>query len=515
MQYFLRQMSIRWRLAALAGLAVMAVIVCTSLTVWLGNRLTDVSQRVFVSKDVVADILPPPLYLVEMRLVVSRLVEGTLTPEAADAEVQRLAKEYQDRVDYWRANPPGELQATLLGEQHQQGEKFIAAARAATAQARSGGVDAVKGSLADMHRLYEAHRAGVDATVKAGTQRAGEDMALFDAVVAAARWQAAASALVVSLVMVWLIVAVSRSICRPLARSVKALKRVAEGDLSASEPPRGNDELAALAGTIAHMINSLSKLVTDVRSHANGVAVASDQIAQGNQDLASRTENQSAALQQTSNTMGELGSAANQNADHAATANQLAVDAASLAVKGGDVVGAVVGTMQEINTSSRKISDIIGVIDGIAFQTNILALNAAVEAARAGEQGRGFAVVASEVRSLAGRSASAAREIKTLITASVERVDHGTRQVDDAGRAMQDIVAAIQRVSHIISEINHASIEQRTGVSVVGRAVEHLDQTTHQNASLVDEAAAAAGSLRDQAQALVNVVSRFNLPQHA
>jgi len=243
------------------------------------------------------------------------------------------------------------------------------------------------------------------------------------------------------------------------------------------------------------------------------VATASAQIAQGNQDLSGRTEQQASALQQTAATMDELGSTVRNNADNAKQANQLALGASAVAVRGGGVVGQVVETMKGINQSSRKIADIIGVIDGIAFQTNILALNAAVEAARAGEQGRGFAVVASEVRSLAQRSAEAAKQIKVLISASVERVEQGTAQVDQAGRTMEEIVGAIKRVSDIVGEISAASAEQSSGVSQVGEAVTQMDQATQQNAALVEESAAAAQSLQQQAQQLVEAVAIFKLQQ--
>jgi methyl-accepting chemotaxis protein len=259
------------------------------------------------------------------------------------------------------------------------------------------------------------------------------------------------------------------------------------------------------------MTQSLVSVVSNVRQGSEGVATASAEIAQGNNDLSARTEQQASALEQTAASMEELGSTVRQNADSARTANQLAVSASTIAVEGGNVVGQVVETMRDINTSSRKISDIIQVIDGIAFQTNILALNAAVEAARAGEQGRGFAVVASEVRSLAGRSADAAKEIKSLIVASVERVEHGTALVDRAGTTMTEVVNSIKRVTDIVGEISAASNEQALGVAQVGEAVTQMDQTTQQNAALVEEMAAAASSLKSQAQELVQTVAVFQL----
>ena len=305
----------------------------------------------------------------------------------------------------------------------------------------------------------------------------------------------------------------TRSITRPIAEGVRVAEAVAHGDLSVQVEVDGRDEAAQLLRALALMKDNLAKVVGDVRSNADSVATASAQIAQGNQDLSQRTEQQASALQQTAATMDQLGSTVRNNADNAHQANQLALGASQVAVKGGAVVGQVVDTMKGINDSSRKIADIISVIDGIAFQTNILALNAAVEAARAGEQGRGFAVVAAEVRSLAQRSAEAAREIKGLITTSVERVEHGTALVDQAGATMREIVTSIRRVTDIMGEINSASTEQSTGVAQVGEAVGLMDQATQQNAALVEQSAAAADSLRQQAQQLVQVVAVFKLAQ--
>ena len=304
---------------------------------------------------------------------------------------------------------------------------------------------------------------------------------------------------------------ITRSITTPLAQGVRVARGVARGDLSTPIEIKGRDEMAQLLGALCDMKDSLVKVVGDVRGNAESVATASSEIAQGNFDLSQRTEEQASNLQQTAASMEQLASTVKQNADNAKQANQLAQGASAVAVKGGEVVGQVVETMKGINDSSRKIADIIGVIDGIAFQTNILALNAAVEAARAGEQGRGFAVVASEVRSLAQRSAAAAKEIKHLIGASVERVEQGTALVDQAGTTMAEVVSSIKRVTDIMGEISAASVEQSTGVAQVGDAVTQMDQVTQQNAALVEEGAAAAASLKDQAQQLVQAVAVFRL----
>jgi methyl-accepting chemotaxis protein-1 (serine sensor receptor) len=278
-----------------------------------------------------------------------------------------------------------------------------------------------------------------------------------------------------------------------------------------ARPAAGKDEIAQLLNALHGMQTSLSRVVSHVRQNADSVALASAEIAQGNSDLSARTEQQASALQETSASMEELGSTVQANADNARQANQLAVNASTVAQQGGDVVAEVVSTMKGINDSSKKIADIISVIDGIAFQTNILALNAAVEAARAGEQGRGFAVVASEVRSLAGRSADAAKEIKQLIGTSVERVEQGSTLVDRAGLTMSEVVSAIRRVTDIVGEISAASSEQSAGMAQVGEAVTQMDQATQQNAALVEQSAAAAQSLKQQAQQLVQAVAVFKL----
>ena len=319
-------------------------------------------------------------------------------------------------------------------------------------------------------------------------------------------------ALVLAVVMGWW---VTRRITRDLGAEPAELKEVADhirdGELFHTIDSHGMPD--SVIAAFARMREMLRGISATVRQGADNVATASAQIAAGNNDLSARTEAQASALQQTAASMEELGSTVRQNADNARQANQLALQASGVAVDGGEVVSQVVDTMRGINESSRKIADIISVIDGIAFQTNILALNAAVEAARAGEQGRGFAVVASEVRSLAQRSAGAAKEIKALINASVERVEHGTALVDKAGATMQEVVASIRRVTDIMGEISAASSEQSAGVGQITEAMTQMDRATQQNAALVEESAAAAESLRAQALQLVEAVAVFKLEQ--
>jgi methyl-accepting chemotaxis protein len=306
---------------------------------------------------------------------------------------------------------------------------------------------------------------------------------------------------------------ITRSITRPIGEAVKVAETVAAGDIGSHIEVRSTDETGQLMQALRGMNDSLVRIVTQVRAGTDTIATASSQIASGNHDLSSRTEEQASSLEETAASMEELTSTVKQNADNARQANQLAVSASEVAVRGGSVVTQVVDTMGSINTASRKIVDIIGVIDGIAFQTNILALNAAVEAARAGEQGRGFAVVASEVRSLAQRSAAAAKEIKTLIGDSVGKVEEGSRQVAEAGRTMEEIVDSVRRVTDIMGEITAASQEQTSGIEQINQAVSQMDQVTQQNAALVEEASAAAQSLQEQAGSLSQVVRVFKLDE--
>ena len=409
---------------------------------------------------------------------------------ASDEERKGYAQYKQQRDLYFSTNP--KLITLSRG-----GETTLEAAKAFL---RGESRTAFNTMADDIGKLIELNNKGADDAYKSaqGTYAQGRGwiIALLLGSIALA-----------SLLAVW----ITRLITRPMAQAVTAAERIANGDLTVELNPDGKDETAQLLQALSRMKDYLATVVGGVRQNAEGVATASAEIAQGNNDLSARTEQQASALEETAASMEELSATVKQNADSARQANQLAQSASTVAVRGGEVVGQVVETMKGINDASKKISDIISVIDGIAFQTNILALNAAVEAARAGEQGRGFAVVASEVRSLAGRSADAAKEIKTLINASVERVEQGTVLVDQAGATMTEVVGSIKRVTDLMGEISAASSEQASGVAQVGEAVTQMDQATQQNAALVEEMAAAASSLRTQAQELVGNVAVFKL----
>ncbi len=355
--------------------------------------------------------------------------------------------------------------------------------------------------LADLSTLQMELMKQADETVDATVTRASMLMMII-----------ALSATVIGALAAWL---VARSITIPIRQAVTLAETVARGDLRSDIKVYRRDETGQLLGALMRMNDALVRTVSAVRGNADSVATASSQIAQGNIDLSQRTEEQASNLQQTAASMEQLTATVKQNADTARQASQLASGASTVAGRGGDVVDRVVSTMEDISASSKKIADIIGVIDGIAFQTNILALNAAVEAARAGEQGRGFAVVAGEVRSLAQRSAEAAKEIKSLIGASVDKVEAGSALVGDAGRTMGEIVSQVKRVSDLLGEISAASAEQTSGIGQIGDAVTQLDQVTQQNAALVEQSAAAAESLKAQATQLAQAVAFFTLSEQS
>jgi methyl-accepting chemotaxis protein-1 (serine sensor receptor) len=448
----------------------------------------------------------------QMALAKSLTAEGDKV-EKYLAEVDSNARNIDEIWGQYMATKLTTEETALAKEFVDQRQIFIdKALKPAVTAVRAGNLDDAKTLLhGDVGTLFESVRQGINSLIKLQLEVAAKEFAEAESTY---EWVRNACILglllglgLAAVVGIWLI----RAISHPIEEAVRLAGAIASGDLTQEIRVDSEDEMGRLLGALKSMNASLVDIVSQVRNGTDTIATASTQIASGNLDLSSRTEEQASSLEETASSMEELTTTVKQNADNARQANALAQTASDVAAKGGQVVSQVVSTMGEINHSSRKIVDIISVIDGIAFQTNILALNAAVEAARAGEQGRGFAVVASEVRNLAQRSASAAKEIKALIDASVSRVDAGSRLVEEAGTTMGEVVTNVKRVSDIVAEIMAASGEQSAGIEQINQAITQMDNVTQQNASLVEEAAAAAEAMQDQATNLSRAISVFKV----
>jgi methyl-accepting chemotaxis protein len=519
----LHTLNIRTRFVVLMGCFASGFIVYGA---WSFKTLHEVKvngpiyERIVQSKDLIADILPPPEYIIESYLVCMQI------QDAADAGVRKqlvarlatLKGEYDTRHTFWLTQPLEKgIRQVFLEQAHTPALAFYAtAANEFIPAMERQDMAAAAAAMARLTQHYETHRKAVDQVVDMATRQFSADEAAAKTDIESANWLMLGVLLAGLASSIAVAAAIIRSLLGQLggepALATRIAHQIAAGDLTVRIDVNAGDR-ASLLHAMRGMRDKLRVMVGDVRAGTDTIATASSQIAAGNHDLSSRTEQQASSLEETAASMEELTSTVKQNADNARQANQLAVSASSIAVKGGSVVAEVVGTMDAINTSSRKIVDIIGVIDGIAFQTNILALNAAVEAARAGEQGKGFAVVAAEVRHLAQRSAAAAKEIKKLIGDSVGKVEEGGKQVAEAGKTMDEIVASVKRVTDIMAEIAAASQEQTAGIEQVNQAITQMDQVTQQNAALVEEAAAAASSLQEQANGLSQVVSVFRLEE--
>lgn len=490
-------------LAVVAAALVQLRSMRTSMEVITGNAMPSVEVINQIGTDVV-----------RTRLLEVRHVNNDDVAYKTDSEKQleQLQRRLAERKKAYEPLLSSDEERRLYAQLLQERERYQQLSQQVLALSRQGEKEKAQAVLGgESLKLYNDSSNTLDLLVKlnsdAAVQESRNAEAVYGRSVVVLSVAALAAVLLAVLAGLWL----TRSIRTPLAHAVDAADRVANGDLGGTIRIDRHDETGLLLGALQRMQSSLVQTVRSVRQNAEGVASASAQIASGNADLSSRTEEQASALEQTAASMEELGSTVRQNADNAQMANQLALGASTVAEQGGEVVRQVVDTMRGISESSRQIADIINVIDGIAFQTNILALNAAVEAARAGEQGRGFAVVATEVRGLASRSAEAAKQIKQLITDSTSRVHNGSALADQAGTTMAEVVDAIRRVTDLMGEISAASSEQSSGVAQIGQAVTQMDQATQQNSALVEEMAAAASSLRGQAGDLVRTVGAFKL----
>ncbi len=513
--------SIRGRLAALAGLALLGLGLLAGLAVWSGQVNRGALVRLYEQDiETLVQLQRAEIALGDVRFRVAGVLLDQMPVPGALNHVRDARKEL---AGLWQGLQPraaaafagGDAQPVFQALQKGWPQVDVLLARLEAGYAAKD-KKALSAVLEDeWPALHQAAVKPLQALIPLTRTVAAEDYA---GAVARSRTLLALG-IGAALACIALLAAVAwwttRSVLQPLREVEGAMSRIAEGDLAAPLPAARGDELGRTIAALAHMRGRLQALVIDVRDTTSAIETASAEVASGSQDLSSRTERAASSLQQTAASMEQITGTVQQSAQAARQAHQLASGAAEVAGRGGQVVGQVVATMDEINGASRRIADIIGVIDGIAFQTNILALNAAVEAARAGEQGRGFAVVAGEVRALAHRSAEAAREIKTLIGGSVEKVDAGMRLVADAGSTMDEIVASVRRVSDIVAEMSTASGEQSSGIGQVNGSVTHLDEMTQQNAALVEESAAAAESLREQARRLAGLVATFRLEPQA
>ncbi|MDI1350087.1 methyl-accepting chemotaxis protein [Aquabacterium sp.] len=507
--------SIGQRLAVVLGLVLLIAFLGSGIGYWALHRVAaetkDMFEKSLVSERIATDWYRNITNGVNRTSAIAVSADPQLAQffAANAAESTKQSSELQKRLEVLMAAPD---ERALFDKLSQARKAYLSTRDAVTQAKKAGDNDKARQTFdAEFTPAAAAFQEAIKNVVQDQRDKLDAAAQRVDATNHQAQWALVVFGVCALIVGGTLSVWLQRSITRPLREAANVAEAIARFDLSSKITPQSDDETGQLLRALQSMQTSLTRLITSVQQSTDSIGTASSEIASGNMDLSSRTEQTASNLQQAAASMMQLTGTVRQTADSAATANQLATSAAAVAQRGGQVVSQVVATMDEISASSRRISDIIGTIDGIAFQTNILALNAAVEAARAGEQGRGFAVVAGEVRSLAQRSAEAAREIKGLIGASVERVESGSRLVQDAGSTMGEIVASVQRVTDIIGEITAATQEQREGIDQINVAVTHLDQMTQQNAALVEEAASAAESLKDQSVRLSGEVGVFRL----
>ena len=519
MANILNSFKIKTKLAALVGLFAVGFV---GFGFMARNALENVKvngpiyQEIVLGKDLIADILPPPEYIIESYLVVLQLVgeadrdrQGEFT-----RNLRKLQEEYAVRHEFWaKSLREGEMKTTMVADSYRPAMEFYETVEKELVPALRAGDTGRARTLAygTLKQAYDRHRAAIDKVVEMATKKnaATEDEAA--AFIRGRNVILFTFGLVVIALSGILASILIRNIIRPLHAAVGIANRFSAGDLTSDIVVASTDEIGDLLRALKEMNEKLLRIVTDVRQSAGSVTASAREISQGNTDLSQRTEEQASSLEETAASMEEMTVTVKQNADSANQANQLAASARDQAEQGGAVVGRAVTAMSAINSASRKIADIIGVIDEIAFQTNLLALNAAVEAARAGDQGRGFAVVASEVRNLAQRSAAAAKEIKELIHDSVDKVKSGTVLVDETGATLKGIVEGVKKVTDIVAEIAASSQEQSTGIEQVNKAVMQMDEMTRRNAALVEEMAAASVSMEEQSGTLAKLVAFFRV----
>ena len=517
----MHKLKLRQQLLILITAIILGFVFIGAFSYWGLNKLKvkgALYEQIVQGKDLVADILPPPEYLLETHLVVHQLrfANNSTDKEKLIEKIGSLKKDFESRHDYWQQQDLSpNLNKPFFSDSYESGKKYFEKIYSNyIPAARAGNIKLMDSLLPKLAAEYEIHRKGIDETVviaNADSDAREQEAARLSKKVTTVMMSAFATIIVVLLLIT---LAITRGLFKTLggepAYAMSVVKQIADGDLTVEVKTAANDDSSLLAA-MKSMQDNLQGIVSGIKASVDEISTAAGEIASGNQDLSSRTEEQASSLEETASSMEQLASTVKQNAENAKQANQQAMESSTVAVKGGQAVSEVVTTMSSINESSRKIVDIISVIDGIAFQTNILALNAAVEAARAGEQGRGFAVVAGEVRNLAQRSAAAAKEIKALISDSVEKVEGGTKQVEAAGKTMEEIVASVKRVTDIMADISAASLEQSAGIDQVNKAITQMDEVTQQNAALVEQAAAAAESMEEQAHNLMDSVSVFKV----
>jgi methyl-accepting chemotaxis protein len=506
---FLKIRSVATRQIWLAMISVSILCICAAIGMGVTRELSRHSHKAIVAKDVVADILPPPVYLIEMRLVLSQLIEGTLPVAQAGDEIRRLQQAYEQRMQHWRDEPPFGLERHLLGKQHEHAQAFMGLANQLVAELQAGRTPAASAVLVRAQQAYQAHRAAVDETVAAGGALANQAIRDFESAADRSQWTlglvlglGVASMLSLS----WLL---TRSIIRPIQRARDLAQYVADGDLRHRLSVEGDDEIAQLTDALNRMCLALSRIVGEVRQCGLSLASASEQMAAGSQDLRARADKHQSELRGTSQALKAVTAFVSENAKAAEDASRLAQDTGRTASNGVSAIDQVGKTMTGITESSNRVADMVGLIQGIAFQTNILALNAAVEAARAGEQGKGFAVVAGEVRLLANRANAAAKEIKTLVEASRTEVLAGGPLTEGARTSIGQMVGQVNSMSDLVRGIWETTFAQSSGINMLDESMEVLARDAESHLALVEQSADLSLTLQEHAGALTHAVEKF------